>query len=48
MRGTFQFSPMDRDVILDVVNDVNENCVVFISIDCGSRKFTVNGNDLFR
>lgn len=39
---------MDRDVILDVVNDVNENCVVFISVDCGSWEFTVNGNDLFR
>lgn len=46
--GTFQFSPMDRNVILDVINDVNEYCVIFIGVDCWSRKFTVNGNNLFR
>lgn len=36
---------MDGNVVLDMVDDLDEHCVVFSSINGGAWEFSVDGDD---
>lgn len=39
-------SPVNGKVVLNVVNNINKHCVIFPSIDGGTWKLPINGDDL--
>lgn len=39
--------PMDGDIVLDMVDNLNEYIIIFSGINSWSRKFSIDGNNRF-
>lgn len=38
---------MDGNVVVDLVNDFDQHCIIFPSVKCGSWELPINGDNRF-